>query len=482
MKSKNLKIKTLCKNSTNVFKEINSLQKSSDSHKLIQNLVYENSICDLIKNKFIKLGTKLGSGNFGAVYDATVNNEDVHYAVKEASIETIILIYDKKTKISLNDYAIKFLPEFDKKILISFNGNKPAKILTPGTQLHYPSFLFSQIADEDIVIFPYREAAYNYIIPKGSFICKDSSLSEYLINIFISNLYSQQLCKNFVFTFAHVMCKDKHYMFMERIDGDLDGIINKIRNPHDIDSIISQILFALYTMDIYSINHNDLHLKNVFISYFDTLNKTNKSEKTDKVNIAYKISINEPDDKTNYFLLKDSPFMVKIGDFGISCKYNTRFDSFHSDKSPSTSTNGNDSIFDKVMVLNDYVVMQKMNPAHSWNSKYMVPNFYSHNYDLIYFIFCMYSRCLIEKIPISKYLKKILSFILKIDYLKFDDNNVSRMIMAVSENLRPLVFTLKELFSHVKVSEILFNSSISGDFIVKGKHNLPTHYTILGKC
>ena len=134
-------------------------------------------------------------------------------------------------------------------------------------------------------------------------------------------------------SFASCYKNDKALIFMNEIDDILKSVITKksnVINSLYIDNIIIQLLCGIDAYKSrYLINHNDLHLGNIFIQYI------NNSPLKNIHNVAigechYGMYRIQNDD--NYVCIplhdmykiydKSTLFVLKIADWGLSCKYN----------------------------------------------------------------------------------------------------------------------------------------------------------------
>ena len=128
--------------------------------------------------------------------------------------------------------------------------------------------------------------------------CK--SLTEPFILLFLNTLPSNQ-SRYFVKTYAYEVCEEEKYIltFMEKIDMDLFTLLkSSIVSNDEFNDIIFQILYAFQIMHSYKINHNDPHMRNIFIN------------------------VNNAGEEIECFgrIMRPS-YLVKLGDFSLAIKY-----------------------------------------------------------------------------------------------------------------------------------------------------------------
>lgn len=211
-----------------------------------------------------------------------------------------------------------------------------------------------------------------YLYPRGSYLCDDGTYPEYIIGLICSNLYESGTSINFLNMFGFGICdytsvyndvykkyenrkRGEHhsdkgidffenpgsldpvkigdYTFMERIHGDVNGLFSKLTSSkttsklllaETADSIFVQVMFGISCMQrVHGIQHNDLHLGNVFYEDVNIAAKEGKytTFKGKKINGKTRL-IHYIIDGKNIF----APFtgvVAKIGDFGFSVKHFT---------------------------------------------------------------------------------------------------------------------------------------------------------------
>lgn len=160
-----------------------------------------------------------------------------------------------------------------------------------------------------------------FVYPKGSYLCSDPGQSEYVIGVLCGSLKASGKCVNFIDTFGFGMCsKDIHqsvalrnYVFMERIEGEIDDIMMKVSDASTLekiyDSLFLQGLFAISIMNReLGVYHYDLHPGNLFYT------KANESVTKKYTHLKYVV-----DGKNVYVPFYG--YTLKIGDFGFATKF-----------------------------------------------------------------------------------------------------------------------------------------------------------------
>lgn len=251
-------------------------------------------------------------------------------------------------------------------------------------------------------------------IPAGSFIC-DEAVSEFLISLLIGDLSNKSL--NFINTYYFGTCREKQYTFMDKIDTTLYNLANVesyIQQRH-LESIYIQIVHAvaLY-QDTYRIVHGDLKMDNIFIENVSSNYRSKELENTNY--FSYKI-------KEKQIYIPSCPWIVKIGDWGLSVKYFPRFIG-----SKKTLT----GLFDEETPV--------------------IPNFYSKAYDVAYITILMYLR-----FPHCELIKECLAWILQCQPKDVNRKEISKCYNIESAYyFRPKVEELERgTLSHVTPLSIL---------------------------
>lgn len=209
------------------------------------------------------------------------------------------------------------------KLIIMLNGGDPKRMVT-NEKICIPSeiTLCKTAQEQDFERF---DGLGVVNIPKGSYLCDNELFSEYYIGLLCGLMYRGiflateyvGMCINFIDLFGFTMCvgncKINQYLFMEKID----STVFKIQNLKDFayDSLYMQTLFALSTMQlIYGIQHGDLHADNLFLERVKP-NSTYMDQNLYTANyFEYRIG------KNSYYV-QNVGYILKIGDFGMSVKY-----------------------------------------------------------------------------------------------------------------------------------------------------------------
>jgi serine/threonine protein kinase len=222
---------------------------------------------------------------------------------------------------------------------------------------------------------------------------------------------------------------------MEMIDFSLRKMMPCILASLNVDdtlgSVFVQILHAIYKYQkIYRIVHGDLHEDNIFIE-FVTENTVWKGQKVLDVDY-YHYKIEEVD----IFITggRLCPFIVKIGDWGLSCKYS----------SP--------------MIIQNIVLTTGYRPSSGRDP--VLPNFYSSAYDVVYI-----TKILWEMRPENKFISKILAWCLGLSE-PYTLSQISDQLDAkFLQRYRPRIEKLENFFPHVSALSILKNKELMGSYI-----------------
>lgn len=198
--------------------------------------------------------------------------------------------------------------------------------------------------------FPKTNGDGVVVIPAESYLCDDETYSEYVLSVLVSEMYRKGECINFIDTFDFATCNSpifKQYIFMDKID-DVLMKMTKCAFPESQPEVgmgaCIQILFAIASYQQYKIVHGDLHLDNIFIEYITPETKFGGNLLSEADYFYYEIG-------GQRVYLSYTPYIIKIGDWGLSCKYS------------------------EPMVLNAYTVATGYD---KW-----IPNYYNETYDAI---------------------------------------------------------------------------------------------------
>jgi len=333
---------------------------------IVNSLILNNpNVCSEFKTTILK-GAELGSGVQGVVNDVDISRNpnlqknisipglsNTDYIIKTILVPEIEHKYLGRLKTV--DRAIRDIIDTDPSLVydvqLAYNGGDPnrmvkvIKIIKEAKDCLYE--------DPNPYVFSKNDGTNQDMnIESGNYLCSNSSYSEYMIGVLCSSL-SEYLnnergfgCRNFVYITDFATCTSSdnflQYIFMEKIDVDLKTLMIKpellqklgtITEVDDIPAILFQCLFAIYTYEfMYQMNHNDLHPGNVFIRELPSI----KYLRYEYKQIMYYIPCK---------------YIVKIGDFGMSCKYSDP------------------------MILNELIIMDGYGGV--------IPNFYNTTYDVM---------------------------------------------------------------------------------------------------
>jgi len=398
---------------------------------IVNSLILNNpGVCSEFK-KTIIIGSELGSGVQGTIHDVDIsrnpnlqnnisipgfNNTD--YIIKtilKPEVRSRNLSTPKTVEHAIRD-IMKRRPQLVYDVQLAYNGGDPNRITQTIKIVNEATDCLLQ----ESYTFPKNdESGQNMIIEPGNYICNTSSYSEYMIGVLCSTLSEYMNsdsgfgCRNFVYITDFATCTSSdnflQYIFMEKIDMDLYTLLNKPYYQDDIDtpSILFQCLFAIYTYEfIYQMNHNDLHVKNVFIRELPT---------TKYLLYEYK--------HIQYYI--PCKYIVKIGDYGTSCKYSDP------------------------MILNENVLIGEFSA--------MTPNFYNTTYDIMCLLLTMSQQ--------SLFIRTILQ-----------DNNVSEDELNASNLLqirwlRPKIDKLGT-FNHMNAEQLLSRYYTHSSMLTIRPHNI----------
>lgn len=305
----------------------------------------QSEICPLISNGDIKMRF-FASGRNGSVAEVTFEGMGTKkYVVKAAKIlkEALVLKADYNmqalAKWLYENYGI--IP----RTFIELNGGDVNRVFRAGQSVIFPSF-----ATECKLLSPLR--VYSTInpsqivqYPTNSYLCGNNAYSEYIISLLAGEIYRSGASINFLDTFNFATCAEypppapvlsafkklaskrgtqlesydkigAQYTFMEKIDGTLNSILQAI-DPLYIPGLVIQLLHAIATyQEQHRIVHGDLHMENVFFVKIekDTTFQGNLLSAADY--FSYAIG-----DTTLYLPAETTPYIIKIGDWGLSVKY-----------------------------------------------------------------------------------------------------------------------------------------------------------------
>jgi serine/threonine protein kinase len=448
---------------------------------IVRYLARENEVCPLLGNE-VKINRELGKGAFGTVFDITFEGQGTNkYAMKKVlpPVKPILYVPIRDPRTKWADVASEHNVPLD--TLQNFNNVKPRYRGTYVQGLDFvmiPEFL--KPCKEGGESYPRVDDPTRYTVTTpGSAIC-NAEYSEYLLALLTGNFYRNGICANFIDAFYFATCDEpdqkeriKQYTFMEQISGSI-----RASRPDDEDRknaitaaakaeiaakdviadakeaeivkytgcLTIQTIFALAVAQAkLRLVHGDLHDGNVFIKKIDR-NTTWKGQTLHDADYfeynLYGRSIYVP----------SCPYLVKIGDYGLSCKY----------------TNP--------MILNSAVMETGMDEGPTSEGEPgegpIIPNFFSSSYDVMFYVTSMTYFRGINKPGTQKsimsdkdyeLLNKIKSFILsKAGYTDWKS-------LVNPNNSRPWVTRLTATQTIVSPYNILMDDTIMEGFLERPK-------------
>lgn len=426
-----------------------------------------NPICSLLEND-IKFGKKLGEGNFGEVFEIEFPGKGTRrYAVKKAEVKGLIYSKPKFTKsktfLDLEDeYKIKA------EKIIQYNGiqSEPNQDIGPG-YIFIPLFMKGCLTKTN-VSYPRFDGRGYVDFYAGEHICEppetksmatlyagSTPTSEFAISVLAGSLYRSGRSINFLDVFYFATCAGDHkkgisnqYTFMELIDSSFRKSLkciceidynrqktlifktNADAATKAMESICIQIIHSIYVYQtVYKIVHGDLHDDNVFLEFVNEKTQWKGQKLIEADYYEYKI-----DGKSLYIPGgRECPFIVKIGDWGIACKY----------LEPK--------IANKMTIKTGYDQYDGNGP---W-----IPNFYTEMYDLYMIMDILYTSN-----PSNKLIQNILSWILGVPPTEKDLSAAK----IFRDTTRPDIPSMsKNMYKHVSAKNLLTQASFMDKYYIK---------------
>lgn len=299
-----------------------TLKIISRGDPLVASLAIPSASCPLIGST-IKLGKAVGKGQFGEVFVIEVPGKGTkQYVVKAGDVE------------------LRDAPAFDYDIIVKnigvdvFNAFNP-DFTTSSTRIVYPEF-GNMCISESVTRYTNQTTGKkdDVVVPVGSYLCETNVYSEFFIGAMVGEAYRKNECIHFFDVYSMVTCPTskndtyKQYIFMDKIDDELNGIITCIRadkyiesypdNPYEVfDSLYIQMMFAIaFYQEKYQLSHNDLHMGNLFVEFVRDTTEFNGQKLIDTEWYHYRF---EEEDIDLY--IPATPVLAKIGDYGLSVKY-----------------------------------------------------------------------------------------------------------------------------------------------------------------
>lgn len=299
-----------------------------DTGASILELVTKNSkcICPLIENGIITMNKQLGRGLSGTVYSITIDGDTRLYALKETKVPILAV---PVSHLSGKD-KITVLRKLSKSMNVDFEVLENLNISVPDT-IEKDTIISVPASSTFCSPFESYTIASNLdkspmTFPKGTYLCEES-MTEYLISLILGEVRRREESIFFIDTFAFAACRKQnttnyaYFTFMEQVDGTLTELFRQtnldnieVEHLNNVNAVIVHILIAVAQMQKLGIQHNDLHLENVFYQKItdDTMYKNQRLINYDYFAITF-------DDLTVY--TTNPGYIIKIGDFGLSLKF-----------------------------------------------------------------------------------------------------------------------------------------------------------------
>ncbi|MDB4769445.1 hypothetical protein OAG24_00620 [bacterium] len=316
------------------------------------------------------IGTKLGAGFFGDVYNINFDDKNTSkYVVKIQNIKFVkvrgIDIYG--FPLLSNRTFEDILPQFIKYVSDEYelfhlkveSGRREINneeivryilILTNHhlsltskmglyTNLYYPKgniFQCLQTLHEPIIIRQHDNSSA-VVIPKKNYFCLDNeAFPEYMINILISKLYQEGRTVGILDQFGYNFCENEDkfqmFIFMEKMDGSLTNLIKSLTSKEFLEFFI-QITHAVGAYQYYyKICHQDLKPDNILYKKVEKGMKFQDQSISDADWFHYKY-------KSSNLYLPAQKWIPKIADFGMAAKWSEPM--IFSDKSLERDFNPN---------------------------------------------------------------------------------------------------------------------------------------------
>jgi len=412
--------------------------KIVDTHQELSEYLSNQSFeCPLIGSE-IKIGRLLGKGKFGEAYVITTPEfGSKEYAAKRID-KSMSSVVSKKSG-SLESVAKYISKEHavSKESVIALNKNTfPDGHVSIGDDIYVPIYSKVCLTKKEETIEPHDKEGKKTLVPAKSYVCEDETYPEFIISSLCGNLFKKKVSINFFDTFGFANCPSKdgqvsQYVFMEKIDTTLKKLLKKRENfqSFTIAVLMIQVIHAIgvYQKE-FKLQHTDLSTKNVFIEEIKPTTKFNDANIQTAEYFRYDVG-----DKPLY--LPYIPWIVKIGDFGMSVKYS-------------------------------YPIVA---PKNSLRGAENIPNWYTKNYDILFFVNNMFTHHN-DDLFVRKICKEI---------LKMSRENTKGSVEEIEtlfynffslESGRPESWTLEKVFNKITPESILTNTKIVGKFLKPQKN------------
>lgn len=414
-----------------------------------------------------KIATRLGKGKQGKVFSIDLGDNTHKQYVVKLSEDTLYEIVDAyhfgKRPIAMKALAERVHTDLGLSPDIFLALNDPDRIVEPGEK--YTSVQF--IADKRgcKTHEPYTTQEYinhdyehiptgrSFVFPEGSYICNSDNHAEYMMSVICGDLERKGICENFLDVIGFSMCvrkkKLRDYVFMEKIDGDLNHLKDDIRRgaltenvEGVIDSIFLQTLFALSVMNrVAGVQHNDLHTGNVFYKRIATHPK------------FFKYTLDGKD-----IYIPNEGYLVKIGDFGFATK------------------------FSEPMLSSASVIIERSDSVAN-----SIPSWRMDSYDMLFFVVCMFLAFGRYSRMVCRVLAYIVDGTIRIDNVYHETKNiVYDSLGEISQKMRKYYNpSWRPTFEEhpLRPWDILANVELVGDFSAPPrKHRLEGRgYKLMGR-
>jgi serine/threonine protein kinase len=424
---------------------------------IVEYLSFKSDACPLIGTDII-LTKQLGKGKNGTVFEVTlgsstlVTEQTKRYVVKrtEPPMKFARLGFSSTATYEKLKTYIESQTGLPFEKVLRFSGlDIPSSIDTPINQtkldIYIPEFMEGCSKKERWARFDGRGDTLTPLATSS--VCLPI-FTEFAISLLAGKLYREGTSINFLDTFHFAVCKGfaisvegerrkavndtKQYTFMEMADGTLKGMLSNdtsVSSGADIlshmDEIVIQIIHAIgvYQQN-YQIVHGDLHLDNIFLDVVTEESTYQGKKLVDVEFFEYVIG-----DRSIY--IPRPKYIVKIGDFGLACKYSTPI------------------VANVITMTNGY----SQKDGTPW-----IPNWYSRAYDIL-----LVTRELYAAVPRKTGWGRTPSSIIEniMEQIYHTTGSITLVAkvreMVSSKTGRPDMYGLEEKFSDLTPEKLLMN-------------------------
>ena len=349
-----------------------TLQIYNEGRSIVEKLSKNSPICKAVgQGKTIQLGTKLGEGEYGAVYDALFadNPTGREYVVKqvEATLDTETYY---GPRITLEELADDY-PDVSRELFISLNGGNPKRKLATFSIYTIPSYSTDCMTTTQHQFTNDADPTKVIIVPPKNYLCEGSYI-ELLNGLLVAQL--RDVTPHVVDMVDMITCttgispvqKVYRYIFMEKLGKTLYEEIYSapkrpkqlygVQHPEYLTSYLVQIIVAITLIqERYQMVHGDSHLNNILIA---PIVKGMMWHGTDLSTVEYfHYRIGDQD-----LYLPATPAIAKLADYGLTCKYSAP------------------------MILDEEIMKDgRAQPDKNTDIPVpWIPNFFSESYDLLF--------------------------------------------------------------------------------------------------